>query len=120
MLATEIRALRTEHGWTQRELAARLGTDPVTVSRWERGISRPRRSAHTRLNELLTPLPSDVRSLITVVGVSEAARVLRRPILLAHPASGQQFAANPTQRLRDVERVQREQVELKARLRLDR
>ena len=47
-----IRSLRKRRGWTQAELAHELGTDPVTVSRWERGVSRPRRSANIRLAEI--------------------------------------------------------------------
>src|SRR5688572_26931744 len=45
----EIRSLRSKLGWTQERLAKELSTDHGTVSRWERGISRPRRSALHRL-----------------------------------------------------------------------
>lgn len=50
--ASAVRALRSSLGWTQQRLAAELGTDHGTVSRWERGISRPRRSALQRLRLL--------------------------------------------------------------------
>ncbi len=33
--------LRTERGWTQLELASRLGVTPVTVYNWERGKHMP-------------------------------------------------------------------------------
>lgn len=36
-----IRALRDALGWTQVELAERVGVDSMTVSRWERGAVRP-------------------------------------------------------------------------------
>jgi transcriptional regulator with XRE-family HTH domain len=36
-----IRKARDEKGMTQRELAAKLDTDAVLVSKWERGIHRP-------------------------------------------------------------------------------
>lgn len=37
-----IKEARREHlAWTQRELAAKLDTDPVNVSRWERGVAEP-------------------------------------------------------------------------------
>ncbi len=48
-----IRRVRTLRGWTQVQLADELGTDPVTVSRWERGVSVPRRSAQRRIAELV-------------------------------------------------------------------
>jgi len=35
MTADEVRAVRARLGLTQRELAARLGCDRVTVARWE-------------------------------------------------------------------------------------
>lgn len=36
-LRTKTRDLRLRKGWTQHQLAARTGCDPVTVSRWETG-----------------------------------------------------------------------------------
>ena len=36
-----IRELREEHGWTQLELAIKLGVTPVTVYNWERGKYEP-------------------------------------------------------------------------------
>lgn len=53
MTGLEIRELRKKKGWTQAQLARALGTDPVTVSRWERGVSRPRPSGIKRLAALL-------------------------------------------------------------------
>lgn len=113
-----IRALRRRNGWTQVDLAARLGTDAVTVSRWERGVSRPRPSAQARLRELSAPPRSDVASLAHAIGDADAGRLLRRALLLVHPPARQRFAANPTRRLRETERARREQMELKARARL--
>ncbi len=37
-----IRALRQERGWTQLELANRLGVTPATVFNWERGKYEPK------------------------------------------------------------------------------
>ncbi len=36
-----IRELREEHGWTQLELAVKLGVTPLTVYNWERGRHEP-------------------------------------------------------------------------------
>lgn len=37
----DARRLRLEVGISLRELAAALGVDPASVSRWERGVARP-------------------------------------------------------------------------------
>ncbi len=39
-----IRELREERGWTQLELANKLGVTPATVYNWERGKYEPRAS----------------------------------------------------------------------------
>jgi transcriptional regulator with XRE-family HTH domain len=38
MTGQQVRRLRRQQGWTQRLLADRLGVDPNTVARWERGV----------------------------------------------------------------------------------
>ena len=40
-LPEQIKSLREKRGWTQLDLATRLGVEQSTVSRWERDISRP-------------------------------------------------------------------------------
>lgn len=52
MDAETIRRMRTELGWSQTKLAAELGTDVGTVSRWERGIKAPRPMAQKALEYL--------------------------------------------------------------------
>lgn len=116
----QIRALRTRHGWTQQELAERLGTDPVTVSRWERGKSRPRPSASRRLEGLVSDLPSDLRSLIDLVGEERARDLLKRAALMDVRLPRHRFAADPTRRLREVDRALQDQLDLKARVRMQR
>lgn len=51
-----VRALRQELGWTQLELANRLGVTPATVFNWERGKYEPK--------------ASQLRSMARVFGVS--------------------------------------------------
>jgi transcriptional regulator with XRE-family HTH domain len=83
----DIRALRKAKGWTQAELATRLGTDHVTVSRWERGVSVPRPGVQRRLRELLGH---------------------RRPARIHAPVH------DPEQRLRDLDRFVNELRKMKA------
>src|SRR3954471_13510439 len=36
-----IREARADRGWKQKELAAEVDVEPITVSRWERGATTP-------------------------------------------------------------------------------
>jgi transcriptional regulator with XRE-family HTH domain len=40
-LGEKIRAARAAKGWKQKHLAAEVDVEPITVSRWERGATRP-------------------------------------------------------------------------------
>lgn len=120
MWPSEIRTLRTRHGWTQKELADRLGTDAVTVSRWERGKSQPRPSAEIRLRDLASGLPSDIQALVGFVGASRARTLLKRASLLSVRPPEHRFSADPARRIKEVGRALEEQRELKARARVKR
>ncbi len=37
----QLRSERLRHGWSQQELAEKLGTSIVTINRWERGVTEP-------------------------------------------------------------------------------
>lgn len=89
--ADEIRWLRERRGWTQAQLAEELWTDAVTVSRWERGVSRPRSAVH---------------------------RDLVRLILAEGPHGSARFVEDPATRLRRVDRARAEQLDFKRRVRL--
>ena len=41
MESHEVKEIRDELNLTQYELAIKLDTTPMTVSRWERGVSKP-------------------------------------------------------------------------------
>ena len=53
MNGSEIKALRDLLRLTQKELAARVGVDAITVSRWERSNQRPSKHAERQLARLL-------------------------------------------------------------------
>ena len=42
-IGTRIARRRHQLGWTQRELARRLGVSPTSVANWERGASYPKK-----------------------------------------------------------------------------
>lgn len=47
-----LRSARESHGWTQEELAEKIGTTSVTISRWESGITFPSRYFRKKLSTL--------------------------------------------------------------------
>lgn len=55
-----IRELRIEAGWTQLELANRLGVTPTTVYTWERGKFDPRASQLRKLAQLFQVSMDDI------------------------------------------------------------
>jgi len=52
--------LREERGWTQLELAYRLGVTPVTIYNWERGRTEPRVSQFRQLARLFEIAMDDI------------------------------------------------------------
>lgn len=48
----DIKKIRKSLGLTQVEFSARLGVDPITVSRWERSLSNPSKLALTQIRRL--------------------------------------------------------------------
>jgi transcriptional regulator with XRE-family HTH domain len=47
-----IRELREERGWTQLEVAIKLGVTPLTIGNWERNVTEPRASQRRALARL--------------------------------------------------------------------
>lgn len=64
-----IRAARRGAGLTQARLAAALGVEPITVSRWERGVTSPSLPRLRRIAELTETTVSD---LVGVGGPNDA------------------------------------------------
>ncbi len=112
----------------------------MTVSRWERGLSRPRRAARAAIAALrgaagAGPAGSAARpaaqpggghtsgqtaidELVRIVGLEPALRALRRLVLLRTAPVPVRFPVDPATRLREVETALREQRELIARARI--
>ena len=47
-----LRRERAQHGWSQADVAQKIGSDPKTVGRWERGLTFPNPYMCQRLSEL--------------------------------------------------------------------
>ena len=62
-----IAELRKRTGMSQKDLAARLGVDPTTVTRWEQGDAKPTGTAAVILKAAITA---------TVMGVAGASLLL--------------------------------------------
>ena len=52
MTAAEIKVLRKKLGFTQQQMAAKLGVDRRTIIRWEAGEARPSQLANRQLKRL--------------------------------------------------------------------
>ena len=47
-----VKAIRKKHGWTQADMARKLGVDVGTISRWERSTAQPSQLAKRQLDRL--------------------------------------------------------------------
>jgi len=117
----------------------------MTVSRWERGVSSPRRRIARHLDRLfaaapatatarrpttktsaITPPPGapsrfeGIDELVRIVGVNRALAALRELALIGRPPAPVELAVDPNVRLREVETALREQSELIVRARIRR
>lgn len=52
-MGMDIKQVRLKLKLTQVSLAERLGVDPLTVRRWEKGVSAPSRMAQRLIDEFL-------------------------------------------------------------------
>jgi transcriptional regulator with XRE-family HTH domain len=133
-------ALRRRNRWTQAELARLLGVDTATVSRWERGGSRPRASQRAALARLAdspspeAPIESEsvasgpspgrfsrhesIDELVRIVGLDRARLALRALALQARPPEPLRLPVDPTGRMLELDEMLAEQRALNARARI--
>src|SRR5665213_3015500 len=81
-IGLRIHAARTRMGWEQSELTQRLAT-PVsqqTVSRWERGDSRPRRNLVVELANLFGEDPTEFLEAAGYTRISDTPVAVPRPV----------------------------------------
>lgn len=76
MTADKIKALREEKGWSQAELARRLGITRNGVNSWEQGLSMPSPACLVDLADVFSVstdylLGVDARATINVTGLSD-------------------------------------------------
>ena len=62
---TSIRALRDSRGWTQAELARRVGVHPSAVAQWEKGWTEPRKVSLQALARVFNVSLTDMMSGVT-------------------------------------------------------
>jgi transcriptional regulator with XRE-family HTH domain len=72
--ATRIREARDARGWTQDELAERLGVSRAVVSRWENGHTPP-------------TVPEQVNALVLALGLSPEELLREMGVRLTSPAA---------------------------------
>jgi len=95
-----IRALRQERGWTQFELALRVGVQPQAVYLWESGRRTPQVAQMRKLGEVFG-LCSDEIEIGPLPMTPRAARAHRHPHADRHPgeqAPGRDPAGRATSR----------------------
>ena len=71
----QLRLAREKAGWSQIELAQRLGTVQVTVSRWETGETAPSPYFRRKLSELLGKTPEELDLIVRGSSASKKSSV---------------------------------------------
>src|SRR5437588_5706139 len=59
-LNSRLHDARSERGWSQLDLADRIGTTPVNISRWENGSNFPSPYYRQRLCEVFDKTPAEL------------------------------------------------------------
>lgn len=76
-ISERLEKARTVLGLTQVEVAQATGKDPAQVSKWERGLNRPRPSALRKISEVLRV---NMRWLTYGEGPMEAPEMPKPPV----------------------------------------
>ena len=51
-IAEELKELRQQQGWSQEDLARKIGVSFATVNRWENGKTKPSRLAQEKIKQV--------------------------------------------------------------------
>ena len=51
-IAEELKKLRQQQGWSQEDLARKIGVSFATVNRWETGKTKPSRLAQEKIKQV--------------------------------------------------------------------
>ena len=62
-IAEQLKALRQQYGWSQEDLARKLGVSFSTVNRWENGKAKPSRLAQKGILALTTQAESSCHAV---------------------------------------------------------
>jgi transcriptional regulator with XRE-family HTH domain len=80
-VGARLRTARRAAGLTQKQLAQELGVEPITVSRWERGVTSPSLARLRRIAQLTETTVSDlVRAPDAVTGHAAELAALREEL----------------------------------------
>lgn len=76
-----LRAERIERGWSQQDLADKVGTTPLNVGRWERSITLPTPYFRQKLCELYDKTPEELGLVLEPMWAESAAVIGERVVL---------------------------------------
>ena len=51
-IAAELKNIRQQHGWSQEDLARKIGVSFATVNRWGNGKTKPSRLAQDKIRQV--------------------------------------------------------------------
>jgi tetratricopeptide (TPR) repeat protein/transcriptional regulator with XRE-family HTH domain len=78
-LNSRLRDARTEQGWSQQDLADKIGTTSINISRWENGSTFPSPYYRQRLSKVFGKTPAELGLLPPPRPVSRKTHVKREP-----------------------------------------
>src|SRR5438105_6488890 len=94
-LNSRLHDARSERGWSQQNLADRIGTTPVNISRWENGSNFPSPYFRQRLGEVFGKTPTDLGLLPPP---AEGSGITPPELVLLPPPQGSRIVDIPIMR----------------------